>query len=400
MKRKIPVLVALSMVILAIALTICVTMIFSMRYFSNLVNEVNERRAMYEYVSEIDTLVRQNYEGVIDEEVLKASLAEGYVAGIGDKYAAYYTSEEYAAIRRQLSGSYTGFGIEITVDQDNQLVVTGLYKGSAAEKAGMQKQDVIVAVDGSKVSAKDYESVQSRLENSSKIMLSAARGDTTTAYNLSSGTISLTSVEEKIVNETTGYIRISRFSDNTPEQFRSAYTALLDEGVENVIFDLRDNAGGSLEAATEIIAYLMPRGVFANKTVENTGVTEALTANDTHQIMLPSVTLVNTKTEGEAELFAGVLQEFGKTTVVGTQTAGRARVQAYFTLASDSAGVRLSVATLERVSGGSWEETGIFPNHTVEMIGGQSFELLTEKEDTQLQEALRQLTIIQESSLD
>lgn len=395
MKRKIPVLVALSLMILAVALTVCITMLFSMNYFSNLVNEVNERRAMYEYISEIDTLIRKNYDGVIDEQVLQSSLAKGYIDGVGDKYAAYYTSEEYAAIRQQLSGKYTGFGLEISIDAENRLVVTGVYKDSAADKAGIQKQDVLVAVDGSDVSAKDFESVQSRLENSSKMMLSASRGGTTTAYNLTSGAISLTSVEEKIINETTGYIRIYRFSENTPDQFRSAYAALLDANVENVIFDLRDNAGGSLTAASEVVAYLMPRGVFANKVVASTGETESLSANDTHQIEIPSVTLVNNNTAGEAELFAGVLQEFGKTMVVGTQTAGRAMTQEYFTLSSDSAGVRLSVATLERVSGGSWEESGITPGQTVEMVGGQSFELLTEQEDTQLQEALRQLAVMQ-----
>ena len=214
------------------------------------------------------------------------------------------------------------------------------------------------------------------------------------------GTISLTSVEEKILNDSTGYIRISRFSENTPDQFKSAYAALMDEGVENVIFDLRDNAGGSLAAATEVIAHLMPRGVFANKRTENTGTVETLSANDTYQIELPSVTLVNNNTAGEAELFAGVLQEFGKTTVVGTQSAGRARTQSYFTLTSDSAGVRLSVATLELISGGSWEGKGIEPNRVIEMMGGQSFELLTEKEDTQLQGALRQLSAQMESGME
>lgn len=400
MKRKIPILVALSLVILAIALTVCVTMIFSMDYFSNLVNEVNERQAMYEYIAEIDNTVRQNYEGEIDEEVLQAALAKGYVEGVGDPYAAYYTSEEYAVIRQQLSGRYSGFGLEIATNEENQLVVTNLYKDSAAEKAGLQKQDIIVAVDGGNVNGKDYKSVQSRLENSSKILLSATRNGVTSAYDLSSGTISLTSVEEKILNDSTGYIRISRFSENTPDQFKSAYAALMDEGVENVIFDLRDNAGGSLAAATEVIAHLMPRGVFANKRTENTGTVETLSANDTYQIELPSVTLVNNNTAGEAELFAGVLQEFGKTTVVGTQSAGRARTQSYFTLTSDSAGVRLSVATLELISGGSWEGKGIEPNRVIEMVGGQSFELLTEKEDTQLQEALRQLSAQMESGME
>lgn len=395
MKRKIPLLVALSLVILAIALTVCVTMVFAMRHFSGLVNEVNERRDMYDYVAEIDTLVREHYEGEIDEEVLEASLAKGYIDGINDPYAAYYTPAEYAALQQQLSGSYTGFGIDLTVDADQQLVITGVLKGSAADQAGLKKQDVIVAVDGGDVSGEDFKSVKSRLENSARLMLTASRNGTASAYNLTGGTIALTSVEESMIEgTTTGYLRITRFSDNTPEQFRSAYSGLLDAGAETVIFDLRDNAGGSLDAAMEIVEYLMPRGVYANKSVSGSKETVALSANDTYQMDITTVTLVNGNTEGEAELFAGVLQEFAKTTVLGTQTAGRSRVQTYFTLPSDSAGIRLSVATLELIVGGSWEDVGITPNQVVEMTGDRPFELRNFKQDTQLQAALNQLSLV------
>lgn len=398
MKRKIPLTVALSLIILAIALTICATMVFAMRYFSGMVNKVNERRAMYEYVSEIDTLVRENYTGEIDEETLSAQLAKGYVEGIGDPYARYYNTESYALIQQELSGKYTGFGIDLTVDDQNQLVVTNLYKGSAAEKAGIAKQDVVVALDGSTVNGSDYRSVKNRLENSSKLLLSTRRDGVTTVYNLSSGTISLESVEEKVIGNT-GYIRLYRFSQNTPEQFKSAYSALLEKDVDNFVFDLRDNTGGSLEAAQDIIAYLMPRGVYANKVSGKGAKTEALSASDTYQMDRPTVTLVNKNTAGEAELFAGVLQEFEQTEVIGDQTAGRSRVQAYFTLASDSAGIRLSVATLQLVTGGSWEGKGITPDQVVTLQEGQSFDLLPEKEDSQLQAALKQLTTQSEGTL-
>lgn len=390
MKKRVPVLVTISLVIIAVALTVCVTMELAMRHFSGLVNEVNERRDMYEYIAEIDTLVRKNYVGVIDEESLHKALAEGYISGISDKYADYYPAEEYGLIKQQLSGSYTGFGVEITKDEKNRLVVTNLYPESAAAKAGILKQDVITAVDGSTVNGDNVRSVQSRLQNSSKLMLTVERDGVSMAHNLSSSTIVLTSVAEKVIDNT-GYLRIYRFSDNTPDQFKSAYTALMEAGVENIIFDLRDNPGGSTEAALEIISYLMPRGNYANKLVEKTGEVVMLSTSDTHQLSMPTVTLVNGKTEGEAELFAGVLQEFGLTTTIGTQTYGRSRIQEHFTLAQDASAIRLSVATLQLIQGGSWEGVGLTPSQEVSLETLESFELLTEEQDLQLQAALTTL---------
>ncbi len=390
MKKRVPVLVTISLVIISVALTVCVTMELAMRHFSGLVNEVNERRDMYEYLAEVDTLVRKNYVGVIDEESLHKALAEGYISGISDKYADYYPVEEYGQIKQQLSGSYTGFGVEVTKDEKNRLVVTNLYPDSAADKAGILKQDVITAVDGSTVNGDNVRSVQSRLQNSSKLMLTVERNGVSMAYNLSSSTIMLTSVAEKVIDNT-GYIRIYRFSENTPDQFKSAYTALLEKGVENIIFDLRDNPGGSTEAAMEIISYLMPRGNYASKLVEKTGEVVMLSTSDTHQLSMPTATLVNSKTEGEAELFAGVLQEFGLTTTIGTQTYGRSLIQEYFTLASDASAIRLSVATLQLIQGGSWEGIGITPSQLVSLETLESFELLTEEQDLQLQAALTTL---------
>ena len=119
-----------------------------------------------------------------------------------------------------------------------------------------------------------------------------------------------------------------------------------------------------------------------------------LVAEDLHQMSVPSVTLVNGKTAGEAELFAGVLQEFQLTTVVGENTAGKGRIQEFFPLKVDSSAVKLTVAQLSLLQSGGLEGKGIAPTKLISLTESQTtdFELLTETTDPQLKAALSILT--------
>ena len=184
--------------------------------------------------------------------------------------------------------------------------------------------------------------------------------------------------------DTTGYIRITDFYSNTPDQFKNAYTSLESQGAENYIFDVRYNKGGDLTAAGEIISYLAPRGAYARKT-EGDATTD-LVSTGAYEITKPSVTLVNKATEGEAELFAGVLQELKKTTVVGEKTFGRGKVQKFFTLVADGAAIKLSVASLSLIVGGEIESVGITPNVSSEMPDAleKRFSFLNEENDPQM----------------
>ena len=98
MNKKISIGATIALMIISIALTISVTMVVAMRIFNSSVNDVTQRRAMYQYVTEIDTAVRPHYLGTIDEEKLRTALAQGYVDGIGDPYAAYLSASEYKAV--------------------------------------------------------------------------------------------------------------------------------------------------------------------------------------------------------------------------------------------------------------------------------------------------------------
>lgn len=387
MNRKVSLGVAITVVILAVALTISATMMLAMRHFSSLVSDVGQRQAMYDYIDEIDTAARGQY--TIDEEALRTALAQGYLEGLNDSYAAYLSAAEYKEVQSELAGNRTGFGLQLIVSDANELVVSYVEENSPAALSGIKEGDVLTAVDEMAVTGASYAGVTGRLNSENKLMLTVKQSGAKSTMELTANTYTNVSVEGRIVQETVGYIRIRSFNSLTALQFKSLYNELTKQGALYFIFDVRNNEGGSLESVQEILGYLLPSGPYVNCTKKAGN--EAFTSSDPYEMTAPTVTLVNGGTTGEAELFAGVLQDLSKTRLVGTSTAGKAVVQEYFSLVSDKAAVKLTTGILTRIhSGTSWQDTGLIPNQTADMSYSKmlKFELLTDEEDDQLQAAI------------
>ncbi len=386
MNKKISLGVAIAIVLLAVALTVSATMVLAMRQFSSLVSDVGQRQAMYDYIDEIDSAARKDY--TIDEEKLRAALANGYINGLEDPHARYLSADEYQKVQAQLAGNRTGFGLTVTA-KDTELLVLSVDENSPAALSGIKKGDVITAVDGEAATAASYAAVQAKIEYAEKLIVTVKQGTTPTAVELSANTYTVVSVTGRLVLESVGYIRINEFNNLTALQFKNVYNELTQQGALYFVFDVRNNAGGHIEAVKEILGYLLPTGPYVNFAKKD-GDTK-FSATDTYEMTAPSVTLVNGNTVGEAELFAAVLQDFGKTRLVGTSTQGKAVVQEYVTIQSDKGAVQLSIGQLSRIhKGDSWKDTGLLPDQTADLEYNKQlyFNLLTDEEDTQLQAAL------------
>ena len=389
MHKKISVGMLLASVILAVALTVSVTMVIAIRYFNSTVSDVTQRQAMFEYVTDVDKIVRYHYNGTIDEEKLRRALGKGYIDGIDDPYAAYLSSDEYKEALDTRKGKETGFGLELALSDNGRMIVSRVHPNSTADKAGIEKGDVLTAVNGSEVSASDFSSVNRTLSDAPKVILSVRRENTPHAFEISTSTYDFVSVEGRMTGSDIGLIRLYSVNDRTPDQFKTVYESLQKQGAVKFIFDVRDNAGGSPEAIEKILSFLVPEGPYAQQT-DNTGKTTYLTSGNARAMTSPSVTLVNSRTAGEAELFAGVLQELGKTTVVGELTAGKGMIQELYTVNNDGAAVRLSVAERRLIKAGSIEDKGITPDEEVKLR--EQLALVEEPDDTPLQAAVRRLT--------
>ena len=389
MNRKVSLGAAVAVCILAVALTISATMMLAMRHFSGLVSDVGQRQAMYDYLDEIDSAARGKY--TIDEELLRTALAKGYLEGLDDPYAAYLSAEEYKRVQNELAGNYTGFGFQVTV-KENKLVVSYVAETSPAALAGIKKGDVVAVVDEEPMSGTAHSTMIEKLANSEKMLLTVSRDGTESAMELTVNTYTDPGVEGSVVQDTVGYIRIRFFNNLTAMQFKNVYNELTRQGAQYFVFDLRNNTGGSLAAVKDILGYLLPSGPYATCLQKNGS--ETYTASDPYEMTARSATLVNGNTEGEAELFAGVMQDLSKTTLVGTSTAGKAVVQDYFSLASDKAAVRLTVGEITLMkSGKNWAEKGLMPDRLKDLSYDkmQRFDLLSYGEDDQLKAAVELL---------
>lgn len=363
MKKKITISTMVTLIILTAAVTISVTMLVAMRLFNRQVQSVAQRQAMYTHIDDVDKKVREYYSD-IDEERLRQCITEGYVNGIGDSYAAYFTAEEYVAEQQRLAGKANDVGLAVCKSTSGRMMVSEVRTDSPADKSGLKKTDVITAVDGEEItSATSAAELQAKLDAADKVLLTVERDGAPVAFELSASPYTLRSVQSSL-DGSIGYVKVTAFYENTPEQFKAAVSSLVQQGATGLIFDMRGNRGGSREAAEKVIGYLVPLGQYGCETDRN-GVVSNLVSDQSNQLSISTVTLVNAETAGEAEFFAGVLQEMSLTTVVGDVTAGKAKFQAYYTLESDSSAIKLTVGEYSRLKNGSWEGTGIQPDSVV-----------------------------------
>lgn len=389
MKKKITVSTAFTLIILTAALTISITMLIAMRYFNRQVQSVSQRQAMYAHINDVDKKVREYYTD-LDEEILRQNLTEGYINGVGDSYAAYFTAEEYAVEQRRLAGKALDVGVRAFQDSEGRIIVSEVNPDSPADKSGLKKGDVITALDGNELTDVSVAYFQQVLDTEERVLLTVQRDGSAVAFELTASPYTLRSVQSTQLGSI-GYIRVTAFYDNTPDQFKATVSSLVNKGVTGLIFDLRGNAGGSREAAEQTVAYLVPLGKYGSE-IDRKHVVTDLISDQSNQLSISTVTLVDDTTAGEAEFFAGVLQELSLTTVVGNATAGKAMFQEYFALETDNSAIKLTVGEYSLLKGGSWEGKGIRPDRVVSLTPEKraNFPLLSAEEDTQIQIALTQ----------
>lgn len=380
----------ITLLILVVALAISITMMIAMRYFNQQVNAVTQKQALYAHITDIDNKVRTYYP-TLDEEQLRSALAAGYVAGLQDPYARYYSTDAYKQALLLREGRAAGVGIHLKTDAQSRLVVDTLDADAAAQKAGVQVGDIVTQVNGNAVAGPQMESLQNTFDTSTeKLAISVLRDDKAIAFELTAYTYTLKSVQEKMLGDTVGYIRITAFYDNTLNQFKAACSSLENQGAASYIFDVRGcSGGGSTDSLKAMLSYLLPHGAYA-AWVGSDGKTENLVADDAHTLSGSFAVVTDGTTKGEAELFAGVLQEFGAATVVGEKTAGKGKIQDFVALKADNSAIYLTIGEIVLMRGGSIEGVGITPTVTVSLPTAQKAQgtALKVEEDAQVLAAL------------
>ncbi len=323
-----------------------------------------------------------------DESAIEDGIAKGFLEGLGDKYATYYTKEEFDKLMEDTEGNYSGIGVSVTQLSDGSYQVYKVFDNTPAKEVGIQAKDLLISADGV-TSFEDLDALVDvvRGEPGTFVEIEVKRGNQVLKFTVERRELEAETVSYKMLSGGIGYIQITQFEAPTDEQFNAAISALLGQGMNKVIIDLRDNPGGEYDTVVAMADSILPKGkILTTKDKNNKEKIE--TSDDKHQLKIPMVVLVNGNSASASELFTGAIQDYGWATIVGTQTFGKGIVQSIFRL-PDGSGMKFTTEQYFTPKGRDINGVGITPDVVID-IPEDAYKdgLVTEDEDTQLQKAI------------
>ncbi|MGN1107767.1 MAG: S41 family peptidase [Oscillospiraceae bacterium] len=392
MNKKISLGIAISLVAIGCAITFVLTWTVSLNIYNSKIGTSEKYEGVYEKLRQIDTTVRQNYIGTVDDDLLRSSTINGYISGIGDKYASYIAPSAYYELQQSQAGVILGAGFDAEEDSSGYLKITNVYKGSSAELNDVRAGDIITAIDGKSLLSMQQGQAMERLsgEVGTRLALQLLRDGESISVNLIRQQLEIESVSCRLINDSIGYIQISTFNAKTAEQFSNALTTVTNVGAKALIVDVRQNGGGLVSALKPILNQFVPSALAATVEYSDGSRKTLIETDSTNSIDLPVTVLVDGGTVSAAELFAAVMRDEYGAQLVGAQTFGKAVMQNTYEF-SDGSALTLSVGKIYTKSG-TWNETGLKPDYSVELAAGAVPGNITDDADAQLQKAIEILT--------
>lgn len=303
----------------------------------------------------------------IDEAALMHQAIKNFVDSLNDPYTTFYSPEEVKSFRSSVEGNFEGIGAFLTEGENKEVLVIAPIKGSPAEAAGLQSQDEILKVDG--VSAKELGFLGTinkiRGKHGTTVTLTVLREGVELEIPIKRAVVEIKSVELEF-KENLAILRLNQFSSTTNKEMAAAAQEILaTENVRGLILDLRDNGGGLLESAIEIIGYFLPQGsvaVIAESRGQASPSTEKYqTKREPTLAALPTVVLVNKASASASEIVAAALQDNNFAKVIGETTFGKGTVQELIFF-NDGTGLKFTMARWLSPKGRSIEKNGVPPD--------------------------------------
>jgi len=330
-------------------------------------NVSNSSNIDYTSVQEIQDLLKNNYDGKIEDQKILDGIKSGIAKASGDPYTEYFNIEDSKSFQEELSGSFEGIGAELGKEGANIVIISPIA-GSPAEKAGIKPKDILVKID--EKSASDItisEAVKLiRGKAGTDVKLTLARDGNKVETTITRGKISIPSVKWEI-KDGIGYLTVSRFSDDTPTLALQAADEFKNAGVRGVVLDMRSDPGGLLDSAVKLSSLwldngktilLEKRGGKIEKTYKATGVPTLKG--------IKTVVLINEGSASASEITAGALHDNGVATLMGTKSYGKGSVQQILQL--DGGGtLKVTIARWYTPNDKNIDKEGISPDKEVKI---------------------------------
>lgn len=385
-------------ILLAVILTFIMTVSLFSFVSCGLVNVTFNNKANSTSIdgklAEINSFIDEYAIMPFDKETALSNAIFFYVASLEDPYCSYMDADEYAAYLEELSGSFTGIGVNVITTSEileNGLLIYRVIGNSPAELAGLKNGDVIVEANG--VSFIDYpyeDAVDIMLDElGTTINLVVDRNGERLEFNIVRQNFTKRLVDYEII-ENLGYITVYQFEAAAYDQFKEALNALEKAGVKGYIFDMRNNPGGELNTVKNMVDLLVPKDeivVLQYKDYES-----SLYASDNDFIDKPCVVLINGESASAAELFSSALRDIRGSKLIGEQSFGKGVGQTTFSL-NDGSALKFTTFRYVTKSRYNYDGIGLEPDYIVELPLEDTiyYYCMSRSDDTQLAKAIQVL---------
>lgn len=311
--------------------------------------------------------IRSNSVDPPTENELSRAAIKGMVEAVrkkGDPYAAFYGPQGYRAFQELTSGQFSGIGVRLET-RHGRFEIQSVIPGTPAQRAGLRAGDVIVSVNGRKLSeltqGEAVESIKGPVDT--KVRLSLTRGQEKIDVELTRTHIVIPSASGRLMDPEVGYVQLFGFANGAADDLRDKVDHLRAIGADGIVLDLRDNPGGLFDEAVEVASMFIEDGLIVTYKERDQEGVEYEARGDAYDD-LPLVVLVNGGSASASEVVAGALQARDRATLVGMTTYGKGAVQHVFPML-DASALKLTTAVYLTPDGRDISDRGLTPDVTV-----------------------------------
>ena len=330
----------------------------------------------------IDSVLESFYFGDVDDETAKDNIYKAYLSSYGDKYTMYYTADEYKALKESTNGKFYGIGAVCQLSGEGGVLLVDVYDNGAGYQAGLRSGDRVVNVDGRDITDMELSSAVALIkgDKGTSVTLEVIRGTERLTFSAVRDAVEAKTVSYTLLDNNIGYLSISQFEEVTTKQFKAAVEDLQSQGMKGLVIDIRNNPGGLLDTVVGMLKYMLPDGLIVY-TEDKQGNRKEYKGQDNDEFNLPLAVIVNGNSASASEIFAGAIQDYGKGTIIGTQTYGKGIVQTVKPL-TDGSAIKFTIAKYFTPKGQDIHGKGVTPDMVVEYDTDADV-------DTQLDEAIK-----------
>lgn len=347
-------------------------------------------------VQEVYDILKNKWLNTGDAIDLDETLAKAMMEAVGDPYNSYFTQSELTDFQDSINKNYEGIGVAFNTHAGLP-IITKVYEGSPAKKAGLQEGDILQAVDHQSIQDKSSDEIigMVRGESGSDVVLTILRKQETFDVTITRAKVDYSALYEikTANNHQYGLITLSSFGTTTASEVQKALDYFTQENIDTLVFDVRGNPGGYLQAAKGILDLLLEKGQVELITENKQGKqVEYISSNEQPYRFSHGYVLINNSSASASEVLTGALQEVLRYTVIGEQSYGKGVAQDQATL-SDLSVVKYTYAKWLLPSGKWIGGEGITPDIEVKNIsleGLYDFELDSSLQQDSVDERIAQ----------